>query len=89
MNRAWEARPILDTLHAIAEARFVPPYAMALVYAGLRETDLVFEWLRRAEKQHDVHLVFLTVDPKWDFLRSDPRFSSLLEDGGSSTGPHS
>ncbi len=82
MDRAWEARAILDTLHAIAEARFVPPYAWALVYAGLRETDLVFEWLRRAEKEHDVHLVFLTVDPKWDFLRSDPRFCALLEDCG-------
>jgi hypothetical protein len=52
----------------------------ALVYAGLREIDVAFEWLRRAKKEHDVHLVFLTVDPKWDFLRSDPRFSALLDD---------
>src|SRR6267143_2109574 len=26
----------------------------------------------------DVHLVFLSVDPKWDVFRAEPRFSALL-----------
>jgi hypothetical protein len=26
----------------------------------------------------DEHLTFLTVDPKWDFYRADPRFEALV-----------
>jgi hypothetical protein len=44
--------------------RYVPPYAIAFVRAGLGERDAVFEWLNRAYGARDVHLMFLTVDPK-------------------------
>jgi hypothetical protein len=56
----------------------VPPYAIALVHAGLGERDAVFEWLDRAYEARDVHLIFLPVDPKWDAYRADPRFGALL-----------
>jgi hypothetical protein len=57
----------------------VPPYAMALVHVGLGEPETVFEWLERAHSVHDVHLLFLTVDPKWDCYRVAPRFGALLQ----------
>ena len=41
---------------------------MALVHAGLGERDLAFEWLDRAFDAHDVHLIFLTVNPKWESI---------------------
>jgi hypothetical protein len=31
---------------------------------------------------HDVHLIYLPVDDKWDPYRADPRFQALLERGG-------
>ena len=65
-------------LEATSRDRYVPPYAMALVHAGLGERDAVFEWLDRAYAARDVHLIFLRVDPKWDGYRSDPRFDALL-----------
>ncbi len=67
-----------STLEALSRERFVPPYTMALVHAGLGERDLAFEWLDRAFDAHDVHLIFLTVDPKWDPYRADSRFEALL-----------
>jgi DNA-binding winged helix-turn-helix (wHTH) protein/tetratricopeptide (TPR) repeat protein len=82
LGRADEAREVLRTLVAIARERYVPPYAMALVHAGLREPDDSFEWLDRAFDLHDVHLIFLPVDPKWDPLRADPRFSAVLNRAG-------
>ena len=78
-GRPDEARQVLNALRKAAQRRYVPPYALALIHAGLGETDAVFEWLDRAYTVRDVHLIFLTVDPKWDPYRSDPRFTALLE----------
>ncbi len=82
LGRADDAREVLRTLVAIARERYVPPYAMALVHAGLGEADHSFEWLNRAGDLRDVHLVFLPVDPKWDPFRADPRFAELLGRAG-------
>ena len=77
-GRDDEARDVLRTLQEVARERYVPPYAMALVHAGLGERDAVFEWLDRAYAARDVHLMFLPVDAKWDEYRHDPRFVALL-----------
>jgi len=78
-GRREEARQVLGELEVLSRKRFVPPFAIALVHAGLGERDLVFEWLERAFDVHDIHLMYLTVDPKWDAYRADPRFEALLE----------
>ncbi|MGA7915135.1 MAG: winged helix-turn-helix domain-containing protein [Candidatus Acidiferrales bacterium] len=77
-RRIEEARAVLSTLDAISSERYVPPYATALVYAGLGQRDLAIEWLERALAKRDVHLAFLTMDPKWDPFRNDPGFVSIL-----------
>ena len=81
-GRAAEAREVLRTLEGLSREKYVPPYAMALVTLGLGDKDATFEWLDRAFRARDVHLIFLTVDPKWDPLRQDPRFKSLLDKCG-------
>jgi TolB-like protein len=86
LGRANEAREVLGTLEAIARERYVPPYAMALVHAGLGESELALEWLDQALAVRDVHLAFLPVDPKWDAFRGDPRFQALLKRCGFSEG---
>jgi TolB-like protein/DNA-binding winged helix-turn-helix (wHTH) protein/Flp pilus assembly protein TadD len=77
-GRTAEAREVLKTLETAARDRYVPPYAMALVHAGLGERDALFEWLERAYSARDVHLIFLPVDAKWDNYRQDSRFVALL-----------
>jgi tetratricopeptide (TPR) repeat protein len=77
-GRTAEARDVLNTLETVARDRYVPPYAMALVHAGLGERDAAFEWLERAYSARDVHLIFLPVDAKWDAYRQDARFVALL-----------
>jgi len=77
-GRANEAREILRSLETLSRERYVPPYATAIVHAGLGERDEVFDWLEKAYAARDVHLIFLTVDPKWDPYRADPRFEALL-----------
>ena len=77
-GRTSEAREVLRTLETVAKERYVPPYAMAFITLGLGDKDATFEWLERALAARDVHLIFLTADPKWDPLRQDPRFRALL-----------
>lgn len=78
MGRIEDALEVLNTLLSISKERYVPPYAMAIVHAGLKQYDLALQWLDRCCDARDVHVVFLTVDPKWDPMRGDARFSSLL-----------
>jgi len=78
MGRAAEAQEVVRTLESLSRERYVPPYAVALVYAGLGQPEAIFEWLAKAERERDVHLMYLTVDPKWDPYRTDPRFGALL-----------
>jgi tetratricopeptide (TPR) repeat protein len=77
-GRLGEARDILTALERLFRDRYVPPYAMALVCAGLNEDARVFEWLEHALAVRDVHLIYVLVDPKWDPFRKDERFQELL-----------
>jgi TolB-like protein/Tfp pilus assembly protein PilF len=79
IGRTAEAQDVLNTLEAISRERFVPPYALALVHAGLGQHPEALKWLEHALEKRDVHLTFLTVDPKWDLLRGNPAFDVLLE----------
>lgn len=81
-GRSAEARAVLRQLEDDAGRRYVPPYAMALVHAGLGNRDAVFEWLDKAYAARDVHLIYLPVDAKWDPYRDDPRFAALLARAG-------
>jgi hypothetical protein len=63
-GRTNQAREVLRRLESDSRERYVPPGAMALVYAGLGERDAVMEWLAKAYDARDAHLVYLPVDPK-------------------------
>ena len=77
-GRAADATDVINTLQAASRERYVPPTAIALIHVGLGNHEETFEWLERAYEERDVHLIFLPVDPKWDAVRTDPRFASLL-----------
>jgi len=78
-GRGPEARDLLRAIEAASHQRYVPPYAVALVHAGLSDNGDVFAWLDKAFAVHDVHLIYLPVDPKWDPYRDDPRFKALID----------
>ncbi|MCI0353995.1 MAG: tetratricopeptide repeat protein, partial [Acidobacteria bacterium] len=72
------ARALLAQLSREGETRYVPPYKLAIVYAGLKDAEQAFAWLERAVQAHDDRLVFLSVDRHFSALRGDPRFAELL-----------
>ena len=53
-------------------------YSMATWYAKLGEKDKAFDELNKAYENREYYIVLLKVDPRFDELRSDARFSALL-----------
>jgi eukaryotic-like serine/threonine-protein kinase len=73
-----EANKVLDKLKEISAQRYVAPYNVAVIYAGLGEKDEAFDWLNRAYNDRSYLLpVYLNTDTRLDSLRSDPRFHEL------------
>ena len=77
-NRRNDARAILQKLDALSKERYVAPYPVAAIYAGLGEPDRAMEWLERAFTARDSWLNYVRLDPRMDVLRSDPRFVDLV-----------
>jgi TolB-like protein/DNA-binding winged helix-turn-helix (wHTH) protein/Flp pilus assembly protein TadD len=77
-GKKQEARKILEELTNRAKQGRISAYQIALIHVGLDETDLAFEALERAFEERSTLLTYLKMDPRFDPLRSDPRFRELL-----------
>jgi len=49
-----------------------------VIYAGLGEQDEAFRWLEKGYEQRSSGMPYLTTDPFWYAMRSDPRYADLL-----------
>jgi tetratricopeptide (TPR) repeat protein len=74
-----QARAILGRMERLATSRYVTPYGVALVHAGLGDADGAFQWLSRAVDDRSHWLVWLSLDPRFADLRGDPRFAAVLQ----------
>jgi len=74
-----QAEQAIERLNELASRRYVSRYYFAVVYSGLGERAQALDDLEKAAEEHFNWLVFLKVDPVFDSLRSDPRFSALLQ----------
>ena len=72
-----QAKQALARLNQMAREKYVTPYGVALVYAGLGDKDQAFAWLSKAVDGRSHWLVWLNRDPRWESLRSDSRFDDL------------
>ena len=77
-GRTQEARAILEQIKRAAGTRYVPTQGMVLVHLGLGEKDQAFSLLERAVEDRAFQLQWLKVDPRWDPIRSDPRFADII-----------
>lgn len=77
-GREQAAQKILSDLLERSRTRYLPSYWIALVYTGLGDIDQAMAWLERAYEERSSWLVWINVEPRYDRLRADPRFTSLL-----------
>jgi len=72
-----DARKTLAELKERGQQTYVQPIALGLIHALLGEKDQAFDWLQRAFDDRSTGLVYLKVDPAWDGIRGDSRFTEL------------
>jgi serine/threonine protein kinase/TolB-like protein/Flp pilus assembly protein TadD len=83
-----EARGQIEKLQEISRQRYASPYGIALIHMGLGEKEQALSWLETAYEDRSYWLVHLKVDPRFDGLRSDPRFTDLVQRIGLGTTEH-
>ncbi len=74
-----KARAVLTEFAELArQGRHASEYAIAAIYAGLGDREAVIAHLEAAYRERSHWLLWLKRDPRWDDVRSDPRFRDLV-----------
>ena len=68
----------LEHLAELSLSRHVSPVHAATIHTALSERDEAFAWLDRAVVERSGWLVYLATEPRFDALREDARFRTLL-----------
>ncbi len=78
-GRRQQAEAILTALRSSPESASINPDNFAFIYAALGDRDSAFALLEQALAMKAGNLLWIRVDPRFDLLRSDPRFRPLVE----------
>jgi serine/threonine-protein kinase len=79
VGKTEQAREILRQLQQLSRERYVSPYHMAYVHAGLGEDEQAMDWLERAYAEGAGGIWGIKGSFLFNTLRSHPRFKALLK----------
>ena len=77
-GRRDEALKIVEELKSMSAREYVSPLHFAIIYCGLEQKEKALEQLERAGDERAGWLINLGVDPRYDALRSEPRYQAML-----------
>jgi len=69
---------ILNDLTKLAKEKYVAPYFLGGVHAGLGDNERAIAYLEESYEERSHWLIYLNIDPGFDALRDNPRFQDLL-----------
>lgn len=84
LNKKAGAKDVLERLQKLQkeaesdESKYVSPYWIAVVYAGMGNHDEAFNYLFASYQQKDAWIEYLKVDPVWAPLRSDVKNTRIV-----------
>ena len=73
-----EALRVIAELRRLRGRKGMFAYEVGIIHAALGDFEAAFEWLTRAIHERSGWGAYVSVDPRLDVLRADPRFVHLL-----------
>jgi tetratricopeptide (TPR) repeat protein len=74
-----EAHAVIARIKALTLETVVSPLAFAYAYSGLGQPDQVLDWLERATDESWTGAGCISLDSRFDPVRSHPRFQAILK----------
>lgn len=78
-GRRAEALQLLADLKSQSTRRYVSPFYLAFICAGLDDHEQALAWLNKSYEDRSNNTIFLNEVPQFDNLRSDPGFQNLRQ----------
>jgi len=78
MDRREEAEEIMSRLEAESRQQYVRSEYLAMGHAALGNLDSAFESLERAYQARSGGLIYIHLDPGYDPLRADARYTDMV-----------
>ena len=78
LGKRTEAGRILDELNELSKKRYVSSLETARIHTALGDKDRAFDCFAKAIDEREGWLIWMKLEPSFDSLRSDPRFTDLL-----------
>ncbi|MBM2841192.1 MAG: hypothetical protein HW412_1720, partial [Bacteroidetes bacterium] len=75
-------RTAAKKLADLSTKRYISPYLIATLFAHAEDDNETLQWFEKAHAERDMAFYSIGVDPDWDRVRSNPRFTALLEKVG-------
>ena len=73
-----QAEKVLDELKEMSKTRYVSSLEIARIHTGLGDKDKAFDCFEKAVAEREGWLIWMKLEPSFDSLRSDPRFTDLV-----------
>jgi serine/threonine-protein kinase len=78
LDRREEAEEILTRLEAESKQHYVRSEYLAMGHAAMGDMDRAFESLERAYQARSAGMIYLHLDPGYEPLRGDPRYTEFV-----------
>ena len=77
-GKKTEADQVMRKLVERSTTTYVPSYWIAVIYNGFRDRENVMVWLEKAYDERSSWLAWVKVEPRFDWLRGDREFDSIV-----------
>jgi eukaryotic-like serine/threonine-protein kinase len=72
-------RRVAEMFVARSKTAYVTPWQIATLYTRAGDRREALDWLEKAYEIRDLNMPYISIDPIFEFLRSEPRFRDLLK----------